>query len=107
MPRRSAAPAAAVLESRGPSRSTRAFGRAGLLALGLAVVAGPAWAASTELVSVGTGVTSRVGGGVQANDRSSQRSISAERRHVALESEATNLVARDSNGLPDVYVRTR
>jgi Tol biopolymer transport system component len=59
-----------------------------------------ALAASTERVSVDSA-------GVQANDSSSSRAISADGRFVAFQSDASNLVAGDSNTSPDVFVRDR
>jgi hypothetical protein len=43
--------------------------------------------------------------GAQANDQSGAPSISFDGRYVAFESAATNLVANDSNGRNDVFVR--
>ena len=54
----------------------------------------------TELVSV-------TGAGVEANGDSYMPSISADGRLVAFESYATNLVAGDTNGAEDVFVRDR
>jgi Tol biopolymer transport system component len=57
-----------------------------------------------------TGTTSRVSrssAGVQENDHSNAPSISADGRYVVFESDATNLVAGDSNGMSDVFVRDR
>jgi Tol biopolymer transport system component len=54
----------------------------------------------TELVSVDSF-------GVQANDRSSHPSISADGRFVAFDSDASNLVTGDTNALTDVFVRDR
>jgi Tol biopolymer transport system component len=52
----------------------------------------------TRRVSVGPG-------GAQANGRSSQPSISADGRYVAFGSNATDLVAGDTNGANDVFMR--
>jgi len=55
-----------------------------------------------------TGVTQRVSvdsSGRQANRFSNQPSISADGRYVAFWSRATNLVAGDSNGAADIFVR--
>jgi len=53
---------------------------------------------TTTRVSVGPG-------GIQANSDSFSPSISADGRWVAFHSEASNLVAGDTNGLQDVFVR--
>jgi len=57
-----------------------------------------------------TGITERVSldslGG-QANGFSHSHSVSANGRHVVFESDATNLVAGDTNGWPDVFVHDR
>jgi Tol biopolymer transport system component len=45
--------------------------------------------------------------GVQANDTSRDPTISADGRYVAFASAATNLVANDTNGFVDVFVRDR
>lgn len=45
--------------------------------------------------------------GAEANDTSNQPSISADGRYVAFTSQATNLVADDTNGEVDVFVRDR
>jgi hypothetical protein len=79
----------------------RTLGQAALAAAGLLLAgAVPAWAGSTERVSVGPG-------GVQGNSDSSIPAISANGRFVAFSSIATNLVAGDTNGVEDVFVRTR
>jgi len=57
-------------------------------------------AASTELISVHSS-------GAQADFESDHASISAYGRYVAFQSGATNLVAGDSNGARDVFVRDR
>ena len=44
-------------------------------------------------------------GGVQANDNSERPVISANGKFVVFESYATNLVAGDTNGQPDIFVR--
>jgi Tol biopolymer transport system component len=57
-----------------------------------------------------TGVTERVSiatDGTQANNFSQQAAISADGRHVAFHSRASNLVAGDTNGLLDMFVRDR
>jgi len=56
------------------------------------------------------GETRRVSIGIadaQADDWSDSPSISADGRHVAFESEATNLVAGDTNEVWDVFLRAR
>ena len=69
-----------------------------VIAMGTAV---PAWAGSTmERVSVGTG-------GVQGNSDSRQAMISAGGRFVVFDSEASNLVPGDTNGVEDVFIRDR
>ena len=57
-----------------------------------------------------TGTTRRVSvgpGGVQGNEGSYLPSISADGRFVAFESDATNLVPGDTNGVADVFVHDR
>jgi Tol biopolymer transport system component len=46
-------------------------------------------------------------GGVEANDNSFSPAISADGRHVAFQSLASNLVAGDTNGVSDVFVHDR
>jgi Tol biopolymer transport system component len=56
------------------------------------------------------GITTRVsvaGNGVQGNSSSAAPSISADGRFVAFESDATNLVSGDTNGMRDVFVHDR
>ncbi len=55
---------------------------------------------TTERVSVATG-------GAQANEHSEDPSISADGRFVAFWSNATNLIAGDTNGASDIFVRDR
>ncbi len=55
---------------------------------------------TTTLVSVDSA-------GVQGNGVSQSPSISADGRYVAFQSEATNLVSGDSNGVDDIFVRDR
>ena len=57
-------------------------------------------AQSTERVSVDSA-------GVQGNGFSDSASITAEGRYVAFRSDATNLVANDSNGQVDIFVHDR
>src|SRR5947207_692369 len=57
-----------------------------------------------------TGMTARVSvasDGTQANNVSSYPALSADGRFVAFQSDATNLVAGDTNGATDVFVRDR
>jgi Tol biopolymer transport system component len=57
-----------------------------------------------------TGQTTRVSiatGGVQGNGLSSDSSISADGRFVVFRSLASNLVAGDTNGIEDIFVRDR
>ncbi|MEU6824190.1 hypothetical protein ABZ921_26465 [Streptomyces atriruber] len=60
--------------------------------------ASPASAPRTERVSVGMG-------GAESNAASTNPSISADGRYVAFVSESRNLVANDTNGTPDAFVR--
>lgn len=55
----------------------------------------------------GTGPVSLAGDGTEANGRSHTPSISADGRYVAFTSEADDLVAGDTNGTDDVFVRDR
>jgi Tol biopolymer transport system component len=57
-------------------------------------------AGTTELVSLSTA-------GLAANGSSGQPAISADGRYVAFSSNASNLVANDTNGMEDVFVRDR
>src|SRR6266550_2391417 len=60
--------------------------------------------------SAGSGATFRVSvstGGVQGNGRSFAPAISADGRFVAFSSAASSLVAGDTNGVDDVFVRDR
>lgn len=57
-------------------------------------------AAQTRRVSVSSA-------GAEANDVSSAAAVSANGRFVAFRSEASNLVARDTNGFADIFVRDR
>ena len=57
-----------------------------------------------------TGETTRVSvdsAGVQGNSDSYSPSVSADGRYVAFQSDATNLVASDNNGLSDIFVHDR
>lgn len=57
-----------------------------------------------------TGVTERVSlnsSGVQGNANSGHPTISSDGRYVAFHSDATNLVAGDTNGTSDIFVRDR
>ena len=54
-----------------------------------------------------TAIVSVAQGGGLANSNSSGPSISGEGRYVAFESSASNLIAGDTNGLPDIFVYDR
>ena len=101
--RRSTARLSAV-PCRTRGRTLRGFGAiAAVIAVAAAsAVPGPAAAAAggfhTEPISVATG-------GAQAGDRSLSSAISADRRFVAFDSPAPNLVAGDTNGFIDTFVR--
>jgi hypothetical protein len=74
-----------------------------VLALGAAFfgATAPTWANDvTERVGVGMG-------GVEADTGTFGNSISADGRFVPFESAASNLVAGDTNGLADVFIRDR
>ncbi|HVQ92916.1 MAG TPA: hypothetical protein VMU51_17915 [Mycobacteriales bacterium] len=58
------------------------------------------WTSSTQRVSVGVA-------GAQADGGSDSPAVSASGRFVAFTSAATNLVAADTNGVPDVFVHDR
>ena len=76
---------------------------AGLVGVIVALTAGTAAAQTIERVSVSTS-------GVEANGESSAPlydAASADGRFVVFESDATNLVPADGNGLRDVFVRDR
>ncbi|NTU71824.1 MAG: hypothetical protein HGB10_08410 [Coriobacteriia bacterium] len=60
-----------------------------------------------DLVSGTTEMVSVSSGGVLGDASSIRAVISRDGRYVAFESEATNLVANDTNGLTDVFVRDR
>jgi Tol biopolymer transport system component len=65
-------------------------------------------ASMTPTASAATGATTRVSvatSGTQANNNSDKSAISADGRYVAFDSFASNLVAGDSNGVQDVFVR--
>jgi Tol biopolymer transport system component len=71
----------------------------------LVLAAGPASGGATS-----PGITQRVsvsGGGAQANGGSNWPSLSADGRFAAFSSTASNLVAGDTNGQSDVFVRDR
>ena len=73
----------------------------------LAVSAGRVFARSVE-ASLGRQTIDRVSladGGVEGNAASTFVSVSGDGRWVAFESAATNLVAGDSNGFSDIFVR--
>ncbi len=65
-----------------------------------AVLAGTTWAQLTQRVSLDSG-------GVQGTGNSFAPSITADGRFVAFNSQAANLVAGDTNGFFDVFVRDR
>jgi len=75
----------------------RLFLVATMVSLAVAGGAQPASAGSTTRVSVDSA-------GRQANGPSSTAAISADGRFAAFESDATNLVAGDTNGLTDIFV---
>jgi Tol biopolymer transport system component len=72
---------------------------AAVLALALTTT-GLAASARTELVSVSSS-------GEQGDNDSSPTAVSADGRYVAFSSDASNLVAGDTNGTEDVFVRDR
>jgi Tol biopolymer transport system component len=76
------------------------LGRMELRVLAAVVLSSPGWAQVTQRVSVDSN-------GAQANERSYAPSISADGRYVAFYSLASDLVAGDSNGTWDVFVRDR
>jgi len=77
-----------------------------LVAAGLVLVP----AAASTAVTAPVGATTRVSvatGGTQAAGESRDAAISANGRYVAFSSVASNLVAGDTNGMQDVFVRDR
>src|SRR4051794_15151768 len=75
----------------------------GAVALAATLAAVPAWAGETTRVSV-TSSGAQAEGGFQGSFVSA---ISAGGRYVLFTSDATNLVRRDTNGVPDVFLRDR
>ena len=74
--------------------------------LPLALLACLVLAASTLAAGPTTRRVSVSSAGIQGNDNSGGRSsISADGRYVAFTSDASNLVANDTNGTTDVFVR--
>ena len=74
-----------------------------ILSLGLFFLvqaAGICWSQTTERVSVNTS-------GIEADNASSDASISSDGRYVAFESFATDLVANDTNNKVDIFIRDR
>jgi Tol biopolymer transport system component len=78
-------------------RSFRALAYAVVLSFSMSL---PLFASSTERVSLSSG-----DGEASAESRGS--SISSDGRYIAFESDAPDLVANDTNGLTDVFVRDR
>lgn len=77
-------------------------------AIGLITLALMPWSKAAAGVNAGT--TTRVSVGpasVQGNNRSQEPSISANGRFVAFESDASNLVAGDTNNVTDIFVHDR
>ncbi len=68
------------------------------LATGVALPSAPSWAAQTTRVSISSA-------GVESNLGSSIPAVSADGRFVAFSSSASNLVASDTNGQDDIFVR--
>jgi len=84
------------------SSTLTAFCAAALLCAlsALVIPTSPAFAATTERISVSTS-------GEQANGASGSVCISSDGRFVAFESEASNLVPGDTNAQSDIFVRDR
>jgi Tol biopolymer transport system component len=72
------------------------------LAAALAAVPGAAWAATARTVRVSVGAS-----GAQGTGASSAAAVSAHGRFVAFASDASDLVAGDTNRTTDVFVRDR
>ena len=68
--------------------------------LALLLLSAPAWPQATSRESLGAG-------GAQGDGRSILPAISADGRYVTFQSDAANLVAGDTNGVTDVFVRDR
>ena len=85
--------------------------RRSLAAVGLAVlVAVPTWGPAPDRAVAAGSKISRISldsAGRQATDDSYAPAISADGRYVAFDSEAADLVPRDSNRVTDVFVRDR
>jgi Tol biopolymer transport system component len=76
--------------------------RVGVLVVGVVALWASAVAAPAGAVTVRVSVSSA---GVQGNDVSFSAAVSADGRYVAFSSAAGNLVAGDTNGVVDVFVR--
>ncbi len=72
-----------------------------------AILAGGATLSSLHVAGAETTRVSVSSAGIQGNDGSSATAISADGRFVVFESFASNLVAGDTNGRPDIFVRDR
>jgi Tol biopolymer transport system component len=83
-----------------PRRRAFRFAVLPVAVLACLAVAAPTLAAGTRRVSVSSA-------GIEGNGESYHESISAHGRYVAFVSDATNLVANDTNGVADVFVRDR
>jgi Tol biopolymer transport system component len=96
----------AMLRTKGRGTTTRAV-LCLLVAVALAV---PLSVPTTGFATPAPGTLERVNlafDGEQADGYSSSPSISGDGRYVAFDSEASNLVASDTNGVRDVFVRDR
>ncbi len=85
-------------------RASRAITAAAITALALTVLPpSPAGAASSRVQL--TGIASVTPGGYAGSDASTVPDVSADGRYIAFRSAAPNLVAGDTNGMRDIFVR--
>jgi Tol biopolymer transport system component len=97
---RPAAPAIRPAAATATLSQLRCVSHAALLALGGVLLCQPAFAVSTERVSVASN-------GSQGDDESSRAAITPDGRFIAFASYASNLVAGDANGVSDIFVHDR